>query len=134
MAEKIEAGADADAYCGKCKLVLAHVIIAMRGKRPARVECKTCNAVHAYKEEAPRRAARRTTTRDKTAVAMAEYESLMEGRDMARAVKYKISQPFDLEDVMDHKTFGFGLVMRVLSDQKIEVTFQAGNKILVHGR
>jgi hypothetical protein len=134
MAQKLEAGDDTDAYCGKCKLVLAHVIIAMRGKRPARVECKTCSAVHAFKAEPPRTGARRATTRDKTAEALAQYESLMEGRDLSRAVKYKASQEFGLEDVLDHKTFGLGLVTRVLSDQKIEVTFQGGNKILVHAR
>ena len=134
MAMKLDAGMDTDAYCGKCKLVLAHVIIAMRGARPARVECKTCNAVHAFKEEAPRKATRRATTRDSAGAALAAYEGLMEGRDISRATKYKLSEPFDVDDILDHKTFGLGLVTRLLSDNKIEVTFQTGSKVLVHAR
>ena len=53
MATSHEAGQDIDAYCTKCKLVLAHVIIALRGTRPAKVECKTCKSIHAYRKEAP---------------------------------------------------------------------------------
>ncbi len=135
-AEVHVAGNDVDAYCGKCKLVLAHVIIAVKGKRPARVECKTCHAEHAYKGEAPsaRAPARRATAKNSAAARLAEYEGLMEGRDLARAVKYKISEAFGVEDVMDHKAFGLGLVTRVLSDRKIEVAFKTGEKVLVHSR
>ena len=58
----------------------------------------------------------------------------MEGRDISNAVKYKLSQAFTVDEVLDHKTFGLGLVMRLLSDNKIEVTFQTGSKVLVHSR
>lgn len=135
MTETLEAGADVDAYCTRCKLVLAHVIVAMRGSRPVRVECKTCGSVHAFKSELPKkRTARRTAARDTTAMAQAEYETLMQGRDMSQALRYKIADEFSVEDVIDHKTFGIGLVTKVLSDNKIEVAFQGGPKILAHGR
>ena len=135
MAATVEAGADIDAYCSKCKLLLAHVIIAMRGSRPARVECKTCSSVHTYRDDAPKkRTTRRATSRDPAAQALAAYEGVMDGRDISRASKYGAKEVFSLEDVLDHKTFGIGLVTRVLSDKKIEVVFQTGNKILVHSR
>ena len=135
-----QAGDDVDSYCSKCKLVLAHVVIAVkstaRGTRPAKVECKTCKAVHAYKKEAPtpRKGGRRATGKTDEAARRAEYERLMEGRDISMAAKYKLSQSFTEEDVMDHKTFGVGLVIRVLSDKKIEVRFPTATKILVHDR
>ena len=136
MAQVLSAGDDTDAYCGKCKLVLAHVIIAMKGSRPARVECKTCHAEHAFKANAPnaRAPTRRATTKNSAAAKLAVYEGLMEGRDLARAIKYKAGEEFRLESVLDHKTFGLGLVTRVLSDRKIEVAFKTGEKVLVHAR
>lgn len=135
MAATLEAGSDVDAYCTKCKWVLAHVIIAMRGSKPARVECKTCDSVHAFRTEAPtRRATRRGTAKNEEAAKMAHYEQIMSGRDISDALKYKLAAEFTEEQVMNHKTFGVGLVTRIMSDNKIEVLFQAGTKVLVHKR
>ena len=132
---KLTAGSDIDAYCGKCKLVLAHVIIALKGARPARVQCKTCNAEHNYKKTAPRQGTtRRSTAKSDSASKQAAFDSLVAGRDLSRAVRYGIGETFVEEDVLDHKTFGLGLVTRVLSDNKIEVQFSMGSKILVHAR
>ena len=135
MPAKPRAGADIDAYCSRCKLVLAHVIIALRGSRPAKVECKTCRAVHAYREDPPGpRPARRGTARDSVAAAQAAYDSMLAGKDLSRAAKYRANEAFDLDDVLDHKAFGIGVVTRVLADNKIEVAFSTGPKVLVHSR
>ena len=135
MPAKVEAGSDVDAYCSRCKLVLAHVIIALRGSRPARVECKTCKAVHAYRQDAPGpRPGRRATVRDSAAAAQAAYDSMLAGKDLSRAAKYRANEAFTLDAVLDHKAFGIGVVTRVLADNKIEVAFSTGSKVLVHGR
>lgn len=128
------AGSDIDAFCSKCKLVLAHVIIAVKGARPARVECKTCSSVHAYRKSEPDRRVTRRTTKTGVAAKLAAFEALMEGHDPQTALRYNVSSEFKEEDVVEHKTFGMGLVTRVLSDKKIEITFQAGTKVLVHAR
>ncbi len=130
----IETGNDTDAYCGKCKMVLAHVVIALKGSRPAKVECKTCGAIHAYKKDAPAKGTTRRTTRSSAAAKVEAYEKLLGGRDAATAIRYKLSQGFELDDVVDHKTFGLGVVVKSLSDKKIEVCFPTGNKILAHDR
>ncbi len=132
----IEAGQDADAYCGKCKMVLAHVIMAMKGSRPAKVECKTCGALHAYRKDEPRKGTgtRRGASKSSVAAKAAAHEKLLDGRDIASATRYKPAHQFKDEEVLDHKTFGLGLVVRLLGDRKIEVSFQTGTKILVHDR
>lgn len=140
------AGGDIDTYCTRCKLELAHVIIAMDATRPARVQCKTCRSEHAYrgsvgakKKTAP--AARSTSPRTPRAASAkspthvsGSYDELMQGRDLSRASRYKVSDRFNGGDVIDHKLFGFGMVTRLLSDDKIEVIFSAGVKVLAHGR
>ena len=68
-------GGNVDAWCGKCKMVLAHTIEAMVGEKPTRVGCNTCKSHHAYKAQAPR-----TTGVTRTAKPKANrYQSLLNG-------------------------------------------------------
>src|SRR5438309_8942814 len=46
-------GGEADAWCTKCEMVLAHTVIAMVGTKPVKVECNTCHGVHKYRAAAP---------------------------------------------------------------------------------
>jgi len=126
------AGDDIDAYCKKCKLVLAHVIVALRATKPAKTECKTCGEVHAYRKDAP--GTRKRSTKSKENAQKAEYDRLMEGRDISAAEKYKLVGDYAAEQVIDHKTFGIGIVTRQLSDNKLEVFFLESIKVLVHRR
>ena len=58
----------------------------------------------------------------------------MEGRDLSKPVLYKLTKKYNAEDVIKHKSFGIGLVTRLISEKKIEVLFQEYTKLLVHGR
>ncbi len=140
-------GGDIDAYCSKCDLDLAHVIIAMVGDRPVKVQCKTCNSPHVYR-------GKKSDSRPKSAVAgskssapktprgaaaaaaraSSSWDKAIDGKDLAGAKRYKPSVTFELDDVVDHPTFRFGVVTRILSDGKVEVTFESGAKTLVHAR
>jgi hypothetical protein len=137
-----KAGSDIDAYCSKCDLDLAHVIIAMVGERVVRVQCKTCRSPHAYRgkqavdgrsKTAPSRMAGKTTTRSSSS-RLSEFDRAMQGKDLSRAQRYKPATTFAIGDVIDHPSFRFGVVTRLLSDSKIEVVFEAGPKTLVHAR
>ena len=129
-------GDDIDAHCDECESVMEHVIVVVRGKRPDRVECKKCGATHAYRAARPT-PRRRSSGVDKIkapAQDIPNYDKLMKGRNLSQAVTYKMSTRFNEKDVIDHKVFGIGLVTRVLNDDKIEVVFPTGLKILVHDR
>ncbi len=55
---KLSAGNEVLAYCGKCKLKLAHTIVVMKTDEiPDKVKCNTCKSTHAFKENATRRRA-----------------------------------------------------------------------------
>lgn len=143
---RLKTGSDTDAYCSKCDLDLAHVIVAMVGDRPVRVQCKTCRSTHAYRGKkavdgpsAKKSAGAKTgATKRVNARAAAnranEYEAAMDGKDLSRAKRYKPATAFEVDDVIDHPTFRFGVVTRLLSDAKIEVVFDSGVKTLVHAR
>ena len=50
---KTAVGSDVEAYCTKCKMVLAHAVVAMEGTKPRRVRCNTCNGEHNYRAAKP---------------------------------------------------------------------------------
>ena len=135
MANRV--GGDIDAWCTKCKMNLGHTILAMVGDRPARVRCNTCQGEHNYRGEpdAPRKGgwqpASERAAREKPVVT--SWEALLAGKDLSRARKYSAKEKFAQDEVLQHPTFGIGLVQEVRGD-KIQVAFKADVKTLVHGK
>jgi hypothetical protein len=135
MTEELRVSQDIDGWCNKCELVLAHVIMSMKGTRPHRVKCKSCKDVHAYRVSKPKpRKKTSTTKKTKKAPRQTEYQKQMEGRDTSGAVPYAMSGSFAAEQIIDHKKFGIGLVVRTVGPTKIDVLFPDGQKTLVCNR
>ena len=62
------------------------------------------------------------------------YKALLKGKDMAVAKCYSSKETYLLGDVMQHPNFGIGVATAIKDRTKIEVLFEAGSKVLVHGR
>lgn len=125
---KIEPGGTIDSWCGKCKMMLAHTIEAMVGKKPARVHCNTCQSQHTYKASEPGKSAPRATgTRP------GRYKTLL-ATNAGTAKTYSPKDTYKQGDVLQHPNFGVGVTTAVKDVSKIEVLFEAGPKVLVHGR
>jgi hypothetical protein len=54
---KLSVGSDVDAWCGKCKELREHRIVAMVGDEPKQVVCNTCGSRHTFRSEPARRGA-----------------------------------------------------------------------------
>ena len=129
---KKELGGTIDSWCGKCKMILAHTIEAMVGDKPARVHCNTCNAQHTYKPNKPGEAAAARASQPPRARA-SRYQSLLK-KNTAAAKAYSIKERYEAGDILDHPSFGCGVATAVKDGTKIEVLFEGGPKVLVHGR
>jgi|LNFM01.2.fsa_nt_gb hypothetical protein len=138
------AGQEIDSYCTKCKLDLTHKIIAVVSNKPAKVECRTCYGVHNYRapksaaavasaSSATPRAARSTSSRTASSGRSVDPEPPMAPPDHARIVLYATSEKFPVGTWLSHKVFGVGVVLREIAVSKIEVRFDSGTKVLVHG-
>jgi hypothetical protein len=125
-------GGEVDAFCTKCRMTLAHTILAMVGSKIARVQCNTCNGQHAYRHEPGARTpvAPRAPQPRKEVISLTTR--LLE-RDPATARPYSPKETFAEDDLISHPTFGLGIVSGVRLD-KIDVAFKAFEKTLVHGR
>ncbi len=143
----IRTGGEIDAYCGKCELNLAHTIIAMVGPKVVRVKCNTCGSDHQYRGEqplvkavsfaAPKKSSSGASAGKpkavKAPVVVVSWDEQFRGKDLTKAKKYSPRETFAVDDVVDHPTFGLGLVRAVRGD-KIEVGFKQEDKVLVHGK
>ncbi|WP_338866242.1 hypothetical protein [Myxococcus stipitatus] len=143
-------GGEVDAYCTRCKLTLAHTILAMVGTKIARVRCNTCNGDHAYRgapgttdrptssSSTPRASRASSSGGSSASSARAEkiiisFEEQLAGKDIANAPRYSPKDTYQVDQVIQHPTFGIGLVTAVRGD-KVDLTFRTDTKTLVHGR
>jgi hypothetical protein len=146
-------GSDVDSWCTKCKLILAHTIEAIVGEDIKRVHCNTCLSKHIYRAYEPGNAPKVTRTtslkssRTKTGVSRAtkkigvagmmrasDYELILRGRDLTAVKRYSFRDQYGAGEVLQHIEFGLGVVTADKGSNKIEVLFQLGPKVLVHGR
>jgi len=128
-------GAEILSLCGKCKLPLAHVIIAMKKNGSAgKCECKTCGAVHLYRDpDKPKktRATKPKISKEESA-AIAWNKAIAGASGPSKA--YAMTAEFALGDLIDHPTFGKGVVEETIDVNKIKTVFEGGEKILIHTR
>jgi hypothetical protein len=136
----IRVGGDVDDFCNKCDLNLAHTILAMVGVKVERVRCNTCGSQHNFRGTQPlvkptsfgaKKPATPRAPRQPDVVI--GWDEQLKGKDIARARKYSPRETFQLDDVVDHPTFGLGFVTAVRGD-KVDVAFKAFEKTLVHGK
>jgi hypothetical protein len=130
----IKTGADIDTFCSRCDLTLAHIVVAMDKTKVVRVQCKTCKTVHAYRSGEKTRSPRSSEPRSTSNASARDYDKVMAGKDLSRAKRYDAKTTFAEGEIVDHKLFGLGLIVKVLSDGKIDVVFRIGSKVLVHAR
>jgi hypothetical protein len=135
---KIAVGSDVEAYCTKCKMVLAHSVIAMQGAKPRRVRCNTCSGEHNYRATKPvaktaakkEKPARKTTSK-KT---RQSWEEVMQEASAKPHKKYSMSGSFGEGDWIEHATFGLGCVQSFVAPNKITVRFADATRLLVCNR
>jgi len=117
-APHVAVGSEVGAACTKCKAVTKHVILAKVGVKPTRVECGTCNDVHAYKP--------RLVRRPVLAVGQTPEEMWNASMSGARgpATAYSAAGRFAVGTRVSHPSFGEGVVARLASATVCEVIFE----------
>ena len=138
----LKLGGNVDSWCTKCTLILAHTVEAMVSDKPTRVRCNTCKAQHSYRPLEPVSAARQSRERKVGAAPepragkprASRYQGLLKGKDMTLAKRYSPQDNYAPGDVLDHPNFGVGVATALRNGTKIEVLFEDGSKVLVHGR
>jgi len=137
--QNLEAGGEVGSRCLKCKDFTNHTILAMAEGEVAKVQCKVCGARHNYrpatleKPAGPKKkaAARTTASTPRISKAEAGFDALMVKRDPSKAKAYAMTATFKKGDLIDHPTFGLGVVTGILKPNKVEVQFRQETRILI---
>lgn len=131
-------GKEVLSYCNKCKLTLAHLIVTMKSDTSiGKVQCKTCNGTHAYKDPSNVKASK--TKGGKKAKKSAQdsiADIWMEkvASSSSKSQKYSLKQKFELGDIIDHPKFGPGIIDKLIDADKIQVIFRHDIKTLIHNK
>jgi hypothetical protein len=134
----LKVGGEVDGFCTRCEMTLAHTIIAMVDGRPVKVECNTCHGVHRFRGDLPSTAkalagagaAKRIRERPVTV----SFDEALRGKNLAMAQRYSPRATYQLDQVIEHPTFGLGWVSAIRDATKVEVTFRGDVKVLVQGK
>jgi hypothetical protein len=130
-------GGEIDATCTRCRMELAHTILALVGSKVARVRCNTCGSDHVYRgtQSSSRSAATRTraASAEKTPKTVIAFDAQLAALDVSKAEDYRPDHTYAVDQVVRHPTFGLGIVRAVRQD-KMDVAFKATERTLVQGR
>lgn len=131
-------------YCSSCKLDLKHVIVAHKSGNSgaiAKVKCFTCQKIHAYRNNPGAKAAEGAATRKATAKPRekvqvipveVEWREQLSKSQNVKSQAYAPTGEYKAGDVIEHPTFGCGIVKTVKDGNKFEVLFQRDVKTLIH--
>lgn len=126
-------GSDIGGICGRCGDVW-HVVVAVVDGRIAKVECKQCGARHRHRpaDDEPRRGAARQASRTRKP---GRASKPVVDADPSRPRRpFRATDTYAVGDRIVHPSFGEGVVQALRGPTKVEVLFEAGPKVLVHGR
>lgn len=140
--EKIEAGKEILSYCGKCKADTDHIISAVEHNQISKVMCRTCNAQHNYrkpkslvKDKLVKKVAKKSkfarSSGKSTKKFADKWNELLLNYNLDSAPKYNMKQNYEESDIIDHPSFGIGVITKKVDENKIEVCFEAGFKRLI---
>lgn len=135
--KKITVGSDVEAYCTKCKLVLAHAVVAMQGAKPRRVKCNTCGGEHNYRASKPKpKTAAKKSAKARTGAKRIRqtWEDIMKEAENKPHKVYSMAGSFEEGDWIEHSTFGLGCVETFTPPNRIKVRFADSTRLLVCNR
>ncbi len=150
MTKSLSVAGEVDSYCTKCRMDLNHRIVSMKGTKPHQVMCLTCNTQHLFRApggaataKTPRAAGTRASRPPSAAQAKLEqaradreltWQKAIAGRAMGDFTPYKMSGIFEEGQLVNHKKFGDGIVVRIVDANKLEVLFQDESRTLAHSQ
>ena len=135
--ETVEVGQECHGFCASCKQDTPHTVVTRFEREIRSVQCLICSSTHAYRP--PRGEAeddvlepisirrRQTSKKVPWTAALKEFWPV-------EIRPYSPREDYQVNDVVDHPIFGEGYVSQLVSDTKLELIFQDGERILAYNR
>lgn len=129
--QKGDVGGETTALCTKCKIETEHTIASKVGEKIGKVRCRACGSAHRYLRAGapPAPSIRRSPKLGPEEI----WNRCMQNASEKKKTVYTLSGAYKLDDVIDHGSFGLGVVTLLFAKDKMQVTFKEGEKMLVMG-
>jgi hypothetical protein len=122
------------AWCTKCKMELAHVVLYEVAGQVSGVKCKTCKSEHRYRGPKPEKQRPsvaavnlRRLSVAQTVVSDSRTRWMMKNHDLQgdRPIRtYDMRERYGTGDVINHPSFGLGFVEGIVTDHRMNVLFK----------
>jgi len=130
--KKIRPGDDVLTHCGRCKAERTHQVVALNADgTPATVICRTCGGQHRYREK-KEAAASSSSAAPPAARQSARRAARLEEAPAGVVRPYSPRETYAEGEWVEHAKFGRGKVVQARGG-KIEVRFESGPRVLLHG-
>lgn len=109
---------------------MGHIIVSMSKEgKVEKCQCQTCKAVHKYKDPEAKKTKRVSTK--KPAVSNEQKWKDAQSKTSSSAKPYKMASNYSIDDIIEHTSFGRGVVLEVIENNKIKVIFETSEKVLI---
>ena len=131
--KKIRPGDDVVTYCGRCKAERTHQVVALKADgAPADVICRTCGGQHRFRPEKKEASSSSSSSSARTPRKSSRKSEPLGAAPAGAARPYSPRETYAEGDWVDHPKFGQGRVTTARGG-KIEVRFESGPRLLLHG-
>lgn len=125
-------------FCKKCDAERYHTVLSHKTSTSAKVQCEVCKSIKTYslpKTGAAAKAKRATggSLKVRKSTHADEFQALTTNRSAEKGTPFSIKTKFELNQKIEHSTFGTGYVKSVQPD-RIEVIFETEVKTLMHNK
>lgn len=105
---KLSVGGEVDSWCGKCKEMTTHNIVAMVGDQPKQVICQVCNSRHDFRTEPPARHKKAASAGAASAATGGDLGTAArrnEDRELQKRQEAKRQLQKELQEAVEPRTF-----------------------------
>lgn len=122
--------------CSTCKRVQLHVVTALSGARVDQIQCKVCLRARKYRAKDGANGSSKRRRQEAAEVIPPEviWQKLLDGASARKTIPYTFDKQFQVHDLINHDTFGLGVVTDLPGPDKARVAFKEGELLLICNR
>lgn len=126
--------------CKKCGADRYHTVLTHTSETAAKIQCEVCKSTKTYTlpkagsmAKKATKAGTKKTVRARKSTHADDFQALTTNRGTEKGIPFSIKTKFEINQKIDHSTFGPGYVKTVQPD-RIDVLFESEVKTLMHNK
>ena len=128
--DTLSPGDKIEARCTKCRKNSKHLVVSLQDGNPEQVQCRVCDRQHKYRPPTKVRKVSMKSVVEQKIADQKKWKKISAAAEVNKAKPYSMTESYKSDTLIDHPTFGVGIVQRVIGSQKMEILFAEGIKTM----